>query len=161
MAEIHETMRTNLVDATQWYQDQADKSREPAPRFQPADKVWFVTRNTRSARPSRGLDYKREGPFEVVADPHLKTPYAYRLKFPPDIKVHPVRHISELEAAATDPYPGQTIVPPTPVVIAGGEEWEVDEVLNSRLRYGKLQYLIKWTGYDRPDWQDATNVNGL
>ena len=27
--------------------------------------------------------------------------------------------------------------------------------------YGKLQYLIKWTGYDRPDWQDATNVNGL
>ena len=77
MAEIHEAMRTNMVDATQRYQDQADKSHEPGPRFQAGDKVWFVTKNTRSARPSRKLDHKREGPFELVADPNLKTPYAY------------------------------------------------------------------------------------
>ena len=83
-----------------------------------------------------------------MADPNLKTPYAYHLKFPPDIKVHPVRHISKLEPAATNPFPGRTIEPPPPVVIAGEEEWEVEEVLNSRLKYEKLQYLIKWTGYD-------------
>ena len=37
----------------------------------------------------------------------------------------------------------------------------MEEILESRIRYGKLQYLVKWTGYDRPDWQDANIVNGL
>ena len=161
MADIHEFARISMVDAQQRYQDQGDKHREPAPRFKAGDMVWFLTKNTRSARPSKKLDHKREGPFEILADPKLNTPYAYRLKFPPGVQVHLVRHISELEPAAIDPYPGQVIAPPPPVQINGDEEWEVEEVLESRIRYGKLQYLVKWTGYDRPDWQDAKMVNGL
>ena len=66
-----------------------------------------------------------------MEDPKLKTPYAYRLNFPPDIKVQPIRHISELEPATNDPYPGQVIKPPPPVEIEGEEEWEVEEVLDS------------------------------
>ena len=41
------------------------------------------------------------------------------------------------------------------------EEWEVEEVLNAKIRYWKLQYLTKWTGYDITDWRDAKDVNGL
>ena len=29
------------------------------------------------------------------------------------------------------------------------------------IRYRKLQYLIKWTGHDIPNWRDAKDVNGL
>ena len=90
MAEIHEFVRTNMIDAQQRYQDQADKQRMMAPHFHPGDLVWFLTKNTRSARPSRKLDHKREGPFKIIEDPYLKTPYAYRVDFPADIKVHPV-----------------------------------------------------------------------
>ena len=25
----------------------------------------------------------------------------------------------------------------------------------------KLQYLVKWSGYDRPTWEAAENVDGL
>ena len=39
--------------------------------------------------------------------------------------------------------------------------WEVEEVLNAKIRYRKLQYLIKWPGYDIPDWCDTKDVNGL
>ena len=134
MADIYEFARISMVDAQQRYQYQADKHREPAPRLKPGDMVWFLTKNTRSARPSRKLDHKREGPFEILDDPKLKTPYAYRLMFPPGIQVHLVRHISELELAATDPYPGQVIALPPPVEIDGDEEWEVEEVLESRIR---------------------------
>ena len=86
-----------------------------------------------------------------MEDPNLKTPSAYRVDFPADIKVHPLRYISELEPAANDPYPGQVIPLPPPVEIDGEEEWEVEEVLDAKIRYRKLQYLIKWTGYDIPD----------
>ena len=34
-------------------------------------------------------------------------------------------------------------------------------MLDAKIRYRKLQYLIKWTGYDFPDWHDAKDVNGL
>ena len=97
----------------------------------------------------------------ILPDPNTKTPYAYWLKFPPDIQVHPVRHISDLEPASTNPSPGQVIEPPPPVKIDGDEEWEVEEILESRLPRGKLQYVVKWTRYDRQDWQDARIRNGL
>ena len=95
-----------------------------------------------------------------MEDLNLKTPYAYRVNFPADIKVHPVRHVSKPELAANDPYPGQIIPPPPLMEINGEEEWEVEEVLDAKIRYQKLQYIIKWTGYNIPDWRDAKDVNG-
>ena len=162
MTEIHDFAKTSMIDGQQRYQDQADKQRTTALQFHPGVLVWLLSKITRSARPSRKLDHKREGLFNIMDVPNLKSPYAYRVDFPADIKVHPVRHISELEPAANDPYPGQTIPPPPPPVeIDGEEEWEVEEVLNAKVRYRKLRYLVKWTGYDIPDWRDAKDINGL
>ena len=150
-----------MIDAQQRYQDQADKQRSTAPHFRPGDLVWFITKNTRSARPSRELDHKREGPSEIMEDPNLRTPYAYRMDSPADIKVHPVHGISELEPAAKNRYPGHIISPPPLVEIDAEEELEVKMVLDAKIRYRKLQYLIKWTHYNIPDWRDAENVKGL
>ena len=111
-----------MIDAQQCHQDQADKQRTAAPRFRPGDLVWFLSKNTRSVRPFRKPDHKRECPFRIMEDPNLKTPYAYRVDFPADIRMHPVRYISELEPAANDPYPGQVIPPPAPVEIDREEE---------------------------------------
>ena len=161
MAEITEFARTSMIDAQQRYQDQADKQRTTAPHFRPGDLVWFLTQNTRSARPSRKLAHKREGPFKIMEDPNLKTPYAYRVDFPANVKVYPMRHISELDPAANDPYPGQIVPPHLPVEIDGEEKWDVEEVLDAEIRHRKLLYLIKWTGYDIPDWRDTQDVNRL
>ena len=83
------------------------------------------------------------------------------MDFPAVIKVHPVRHISELELEAKDPYPGQVIPPPPLVDIDEEEEREMEEVLDAKLKFRKLQYLIKWTDYDIPDWREAKDVNRL
>ena len=77
------------------------------------------------------------------------------------MRIHPVFHVSLLEHAANDPYPGQQTPPPPPIEVDGEEEYHVDEILDSRTRYRKLQYLVKWTGYDKPDWENAQNVDGL
>src|SRR5205807_824093 len=73
---------------------------------------------------------------------------AYKLALPPSAnKKHPVFHISKLELYHNDAFPSQKTTPPPPIEIAGEEEYELDEVIDSRLRYNKLQYRAKWTGY--------------
>jgi hypothetical protein len=42
----------------------------------------------------------------------------------------------------------QISIPPLPVEIEGQEEFEVLEILDSRIIRRKLEYLIQWQGYD-------------
>lgn len=51
--------------------------------------------------------------------------------------------------------------PPEPELVDGEEEWEVEEVLDSRLLRGKLKYLVKWKGFGREDnsWEAAADVH--
>ena len=32
-----------------------------------------------------------------------------------------------------------------------GEEYKVEEVLNSQVRWGRLQYFVKWVGFPREE----------
>ena len=75
--------------------------------------------------------------------------------------VHPFFHVALLEPAAQDPLPGQRQPPPPPVEIDGEQEWFVEEILDSRIHRRQLQYLVKWTGYDEPEWEPAENMNEL
>jgi hypothetical protein len=63
-------------------------------------------------------------------------------------RIHPVFHIVKLKPVPPDPIEGRRVRPPPPPEIVGGEErYEVEEVLNSRLHYRRLEYLVKWKGY--------------
>ena len=77
------------------------------------------------------------------------------------MKVHDVFHVRLLELAASDAFLGQHIPPPPPVEVDGEEEWEVTEILDSRMFRRRLQYLVKWTGFDDPTWEPASTVDGL
>ena len=162
LSEIHDHLRAAMGRVQQRHAVKADWNRPPAPRFLPGDRVWLNARNVVTRRPSRKLAHRRLCPFEVVADPRLCMPYAARLRLPAAMQIRPVSHLSLLEHAADDPFPGQRQLPPPPVEVDGEEEYHVDDVLDSRLfnRWRKLQYLVKWTGYDCPTWKDAANVNG-
>ena len=117
-----------------------DSYRLPAPPNLPANKVWLSSKHFRTQRPFKKLDHKLVGPYEVVES--VGT-HAYRLRFPPSIKRYPVVHVSEIEPASNDPLPGQRHSPPLPVVVDGEEEWEVEELVDSRRCYRKLEYKVK------------------
>ena len=69
--------------------------------------------------------------------------------------------MSLLDPFDDDPLPGQQNPPPPLVIVDDNEEWHVEEILDSRIYRHRLQYLVKWVGFDRPDWEPAEDVNKL
>ena len=135
--------------------DTGNRRRTPDPIFRPGDKVWLDARNIKTQRPLVKLDHRSLGLFEVFENIGAST---VCLRLPATVQIHPIFHVSLLEHAADDPYPGQIAPPPPPIIVDGEEEWEVATILDSRLHYNRLQYLVKWRGYDAPTWQTATDL---
>ena len=136
-------------------QEGEDARRTPAPAFQPNDLVWVDGRNWRTERPSRKLENKHHGPYQVV---RTFGTHAYELDIPNTIQKHCTFPVSLLHATTEDSLPGQIIPPPLPVIVEGEEEWEVDAILDSRKIRGCLQYLVKWKGFAAPTWEPEGNL---
>ena len=152
---IHEVARSEMRYAQARQQDNADVQRTPALAFQPNDLVWVDGRHWRTERPSRKLENKYHGSYRVI---RVIGTHAYELDIPNAIQKHRTFTVSLLHAAADDPIPGQVIPPPLPVIVEGKEEWEVEEVLDSRRIRGRLQYLVKWRGFVAPTWEPEESL---
>ena len=114
------------------------------PDFDVGDQVWLSTKNLALDRPSRKLAKLWTGPFKITA----KEGHSYRLQLPEYMKIHPVFHARFLRLDPNDPLPGQVNAPPEPLVINGQEEWELEDLVSVRLKYGKLVYRARWLGAD-------------
>jgi len=130
MKELHAHLRTQMGYAQEWQQENAERRRLPAPSFQVGHKVWLNAKNIRTRRPSRKLDNKRHEPYGIKQK--IGT-HAYHLDLPNTMKIHTVFHVSLLDLAANDQLEGQIILPPAPVEVEGEEEWQDQEVLDSKL----------------------------
>jgi hypothetical protein len=108
-------------------------------------------------RPCAKLDYKRFGPFKIAK---LVGLVACQLELPPQFKIHNVFHVSLLEPYHENPIPKSHQESPAPVEIEGQEEFEVQEVLDSKKICGKLLYLVFWRGYPPSEatWELAGNL---
>lgn len=161
-----------LREATDWaqsaiavaqdrQQEQANRSRQPAPVYKVHDRVWLNLRNVRTQRPSKKLDWLH-AKYEVLEVP---TPYTVRLNVPTGI--HPVFHVELIRPAATDPLPSQVVddSEPPPVVVDGELEYEVEAVLDVRRRRlgrrSRMEALVKWAGYPEPSWEPLSEVQGV
>jgi hypothetical protein len=102
--KIHDFAKNEMTFTQDCQQEYADKHQLPAPACLPGDLVWLNVKNLRTNHPSRKLDYKCHGPFPIIKE---VGKYAYKLKLPPMMNVHPVFHISLLEPICGDPMPGQ------------------------------------------------------
>ena len=80
--------------------------------------MWVTTKNLKSSRPSHKLDYKQQGPYNVLA----KKGHSYQLDLPLTIRVHSAFHTKKLRKDLNNPLPGQANPPPEPIQY--GEEDE-------------------------------------
>jgi len=148
--EVRETARQNLARAQGYQQKAYNKSHKPK-EFKVGDQVMLDTRNIRTTRPKKKLDYKYWGPLKVT---ERIGKQAYRLDLPKDSGIHPVFHVSLLEDAPNTSLVQRDQDPPhriTPQV--GDDVYEVDGILEKRKVGDSWMYLVKWTGYPDSDNQ--------
>ena len=156
MKTIHEEAEAAVSKARDDMQRYADLNRGQAPIYKVGDKVWLSAKDLKLNRPARKLSERQLGPFEIIK---VVSPNAMKLKLPASYKIHNVINVSRLRLYK-EPTAGQRVMPSEPVEVEGQPEYEVEEVLDSRLKKGKLEYLVKWSGYtdEYNTWEPASNL---
>ncbi|MBW0466748.1 hypothetical protein O181_006463 [Austropuccinia psidii MF-1] len=125
--------------------------------------VWLSSKNIKSTRPTKKASKKWLGPFPSL---NKFSTHAYHLKLPSQWKsIHPVFHISLLEPVKTSSIPNWHQEPPPPIIIEEEEEWEVSQILHSKLKRRKLWYLVEMKGFsqdpERFTWEPAKNLKNI
>ena len=149
MQRTQEQVRVSLERTAADMKRFADRKRAKKPlEFNEGEYVWLDAENLKTGRPSRKLDVKRTGPFEIIKK---ISPVAYRLKLPLSWKIHHTFHISLLRPARIDhglhPDPVDDNLRPPPDIIDTNEEYEVEQVLDHKGPVRRRRFLIKWKGY--------------
>ncbi|MBW0488470.1 hypothetical protein O181_028185 [Austropuccinia psidii MF-1] len=125
--------------------------------------VWLSSKNIKSTTPTKKLSERWLGPFPILKK--VSTP-GYHLKLPCQWKsIHPVFHISLLEPIKTSTISNRHQEPLPPIIIEEEEEWEVSQILDSKLKRGKLWYLVEWKGFsqdpERSTWETTENIKNF
>jgi len=102
MTQLHESLRNEMVAAQLRQKEYYDLHRKRDPNLQSGDMVWLLPRNIKTTRPSKKLDYKKIGPFKILAK--IGTS-AYKLALPPSMAIHNTFHICLLETLPRQPIP--------------------------------------------------------
>ena len=76
---------------------------------------------------------------------------AYKLKFPQTIEIHDIFHMLLLEPC-DGAYEGNVLLS-LPINIENKDKYEVEEILDSKSYYSKLQYFVKWMNYPHSENQ--------
>jgi hypothetical protein len=156
MHEAWKLAKENMEKAQHRMQSVVNRHRRPVD-WKVGDMVYVSTKNLASVRPSRKLSDLWEGPFRVLE----QVGHSYRLELPKGSQIHDVFAPNVLCKDPQDPLPGQEAPKPVGTPIQGVEEWEVDEILASKLFRSTLKYRVSWVGHDPdPTWYKASNFMG-
>jgi len=122
------------------------------------DRVWLDARNLTTMHPTAKLAPKCYGPFLVTA---AISHTSYHLKLPPQWKIHNVFHTSLLTPYRETPEHGPNFPEPSPELINGEPEWEVEQIMNTRCCHNQLQYLVRWKGFleAHDSWEPTAHIH--
>ena len=125
----------------------ADTRRIPPPAYKVGDTVMLSTAHLKLKRPSRKLDHKFIGPFQIQ---QLISPPAVRQTLPHEWKTHPTFHVAEVEPfmQGNRPVDYEKTLRECPDIEAD-EEYDMDKIKGSIKRQNSVLYHVKWLGFPK------------
>ena len=133
----------------------ANEHRREFEQWKVGQQVMLSTTNLKHAGRAPKLCGNWIGPLTIK---RVLSKVTYELELPPNMKIHPVFHVSHLKLANdSSSFPSRPIVddrPPAELLDDTKEEvYEVENIVNKRIARGKTMYLVKWKGY--PEWENT------
>lgn len=154
--EFGDFARSNILKAQEKQAEQANRHRR-VPDFDVDDHVVIIKRTEMTSRPSDKLDFPvTRQHFRIIE----KVGHAYRLEVPASWKGTDTFPPDRLRLHLNNPLPGQAPESPDAEEVGPNQdmEWEVEQLLASRVYYGKLQYQVRWKGWAAdPEWYPAAD----
>ncbi len=112
----------------------------PLPPWRPG-----VVRDLRLRLPCKKLSPRYIGPFKIQRQINEVT---YQLQLPPRYRIHPTFHVSLLKPCSSlTPDQREPDEPPPPEILDQPSVYQVRNIMDSRRRGGRLEYLVDWEGY--------------
>jgi Chromo (CHRromatin Organisation MOdifier) domain len=144
----------NLRRAQQQQSRYANKKRRED-EYKVGEQVYLSTEKLNVTSGVSKLNPKFIGPFPIIK---VISQVSVQLQLPSHFKIHNSFHVSCIKRArTTDQFPNRpTLDKPPPVIQADNDkesEWEIERVVDKRMSRGRVEYLIKWKGYDQHDNQ--------
>jgi Chromo (CHRromatin Organisation MOdifier) domain len=128
--------------------------------FVTGQKVWLEGTNLKTSHLTKKFAPKHYGPFPIT---DVISPVVYCLTLLLSWKIHNIFYVSLLTPYKEIEEHGLNFAKPPPELIKEHEEYEVEQVLASRLFgcWKKLQYLICWKGYSHAhdSWASADDIH--
>jgi hypothetical protein len=154
MKSIWKFTKKKLINAQKSQKRYADQKRIVSSDYVVEDTVWLFIKNIKTERSFRKLNHKWIESYKVIKI--LKD--ACHLDLSTSMKIHNIFHTSLLRLIVTDSLTDQIQSSSSSVVVNDEEEYEVNDVLDNRYHYDKLQYRVAWTDHssDRA-WYSAEN----
>ena len=142
-------------DQMKWFYN---RKRGDAIEYQPGDLVYIENSNIKTDRPAKKLNDKQYGPFKVVKK---EGKAAYRIQLPTSWKIHPVINEVLLSRYMPPTFPSQAQPKPPPPLDPIKNRYKVEEILDSWLKYGKLEYKVYWKDFGKEEdtWEPVINVD--
>ena len=125
--------------------------------YQKGDRVWLEATHLHTTHSTKKLGPKRYGPFKVL---EVVRHVNFRLELPAHWKIHNIFHAKLLHPYKETEKHGENFTEPPPDLIEGELEWEVEKILDMRMRRSQDQYLIHWKGYSSAhnSWEPWENI---
>jgi hypothetical protein len=154
MKKIWEFIKNKLIKTQKSQKRQTDKTRTNSSEYKIKDLVWLFIKNIKTIRSFKKLDHKMIDSYKIIK----VWKKACQLNLLLFMKIHNNFHISLLRSAFIDFLIDQIQSSSSSIIVNEEKEYEVNDVLNSRYYYNKLQYRVSWTDHSSDDtWYSAEN----
>jgi hypothetical protein len=155
MKNIWKFIKKKLANAQQDQKLYADRKRTVSSEYVVEDAVWLFIKHIKTERSFRKLNHKWIESYKIKKV--MKK--ACQLNLSSSMKIHDIFHTSLLRKAAIDFFIEQISSSSFSIVVKDEKEkYEIDDILDSRYHYEKLQYRVIWIDHfsDRA-WYSAEN----